>query len=115
MPAIVAVLLSILAWARGLIVVFGAFALKIFSAGYIAHILIGLGFGAITYTGVDVATSAVISFVQSNMTGVTGALLQLVTKAGIISAMNMILSAHVSGIAFMTTVGVFKRFGWKGT
>lgn len=111
----IAILLEIIIWARGLVAALGVFALRIFSIGYITHIIVGLGFGVLTYTGVDAAVSGLTSYVASSWSGVTGSLLQLCTISGIPQGMNMILSAHVSGVAFMTTVGVFKRFGWKGT
>ena len=103
------ILMGILTWARALLPNITGWVLKLFSVGFISQLLAGIGFGVVIYAGLDAGLTAIIGLLQSQWAGVPSAVLQLVTLAGVPQGLNIILSAHVSGLAVVTATGTLKN------
>jgi len=72
------------------------------SAGAIAkRVLIALGIGTITYTGVDVAFNAMKDLVISNYSGFIGAGAQIASLAGIHEAIGILLAALAARVGLL--------------
>ncbi len=108
------ILMGILTWARALLPNITGWVLKLFSVGFISQLLAGIGFGVVIYAGLDAGLTAIIGLLQSQWAGVPSAVLQLVTLAGVPQGLNIILSAHVSGLAVVTATGTLKKLKFIG-
>lgn len=75
----------------------------------IVKILVGLGIGFITYTGAGLAIDEVATYVQSQMSGLPGYMLQLIGMLQMDTAISMILAAYAARIAVQAVSGSITR------
>lgn len=108
-------ILAFFTWIRLLPGVVFPWVLKLLSAGSIIYILTGLGFGVIVYEGIDLLMNAAIDAAVANWSQVPLQVLQIVSIAGIPAAANILISAHVTGIAIKSATFAFRKFGFIGT
>jgi Protein of unknown function (DUF2523). len=108
------ILMGLLTWARNLLPNITAWVLKLFSVGFIAQLLAGLGFGVVVYSALDAGLTSLIALLQAQWSTVPLSVLQISTLAGVPDAINIILSAHVSGLAVKTATGTLKRLRFIG-
>lgn len=75
---------------------------------------VALGIASITYTGVDLAVSALASHLTSSWSGVSGFALTFLTLCKIPQALNLIWSAYVAklSLAGLTASGKLTRIYW---
>lgn len=72
------------------------------SAGAIAkRVLIALGLGTVTYTGVDIAFNAAKDLVISNYGGFVGAGAQIAAMAGVHEAIGILLGALAGRVGLL--------------
>ena len=82
----------------------GAFLLTI--AGPLAlRVLLALGIGTLTFTGVDTAFGALVTSVTNSYGGLPAAVLQLVSLASIPAALGLVLGAMNARIAIWAAAG----------
>jgi hypothetical protein len=62
--------------------------------------LVGLGFGILAYTGVESLVAEATSAVMANTTGLSLAVIQVMSLCKVFTALNLILSAVVGKFAF---------------
>ena len=82
----------------------------------IINILVAMGVGFITYSGADLAIDAVGTYVQNQMSGLPGYMLQLIGKLQMDTAISMILAAYAARFAVQAVNGALSRvsFGNSG-
>lgn len=107
-------ILAFFTWIRALPSVVFPWIFKLLSAGSIIYILTGLGFGVLVYEGIDLIITAAINAAIANWSAIPLQVLQLVSLAGIPAAANILLSAHVTGIAIKSGTLAFRKFGFIG-
>lgn len=65
------------------------------------QVLVGLGFGIVTYAGVDAAFSTIITMMQAQMGSAVPEYMVYMKMSGIVEAMGLILSALAFKISIM--------------
>ena len=66
------------------------------------QLLVGLGFGVVTYAGVDVAFSSMVSSLTAELTQVPPDILVYAQLSGVFDAMGLILAAISFRISYMS-------------
>lgn len=70
--------------------------------------VIGLGFSVITFAGVQLAVTALVSSAQSSWAAMPAAVLQLVALSGIPQSLGMLFGAMAAVVAMKITVASSK-------
>jgi len=70
--------------------------------------LVAVGFGVVTYTGVDAAFNAMVSSLSSQVSAVPPNILIYAQISGVFEAMGLILAAISFKISFMTLTKMVK-------
>jgi len=66
------------------------------------QLLVALGFGIVTYTGVDVAFNAMVASLSSQVSSIPPNVLVYAKISGVFEAMGLVLAAISFKISFMT-------------
>src|SRR5699024_3684694 len=95
-------------------VIFKAIGVFLASAipGIIARVLGAIGIGVISYAGVNLATNQIVSSLQSNFSNIATNLLSLLGIAGFDVFVSLVISTHVGALAFIVSMGGFKKLSF---
>lgn len=80
-------------------------------SGMVARVMISLGVGVVSYTGVVELGNEVVGLISARFDSV-GEILYLLSLAGIDVFISLILSAHIGLIAWIMAATGFKRFSF---
>lgn len=86
----------------------GALAASIVPLG--VKLLIGLGFGFVTYSGVEFAITEAETWLATQYAGMAANTLAMAKIAGFTTGFSMVLSAYTAYIGIKLATGAFTRF-----
>lgn len=69
-----------------------------------------LGFGLVTYAGLDIIMTAVRSWILTNWDGLPSDLISILALAGADVAAKILIAAYVTGFSIQSALGSFKGF-----
>lgn len=78
----------------------------------IRGVLVGLGFGALTFIGLDAGMSALEGHVASTFTGMPAEIANIVALTRIDDAATVVMSAIAARVGFNVTTGALTKFVW---
>ena len=77
-----------------------------------SRVLLALGIGVISLTGVQSGINALLNKVTTHFGGVAGDAASLITLAGFDVFFSLVISAYGGVISMKTLYGAYKRFGF---
>ena len=83
--------------------------------GLVARVLLALGLGVVTITGVDLAASELNNYLSTVTSGLTADVLALLNLAGFDVAINMMIAAWGTYASLLAITGALTRFGPTGS
>lgn len=75
----------------------------------VVSVLLALGVGVVTYTGMDFAVTSAQSYILGSYNNMPSAAILIMNKAGILQGLNIFFAAWTSSIAIRVAMGVFTR------
>jgi hypothetical protein len=86
----------------------------LFGAG-IWYVIKLIGFGLVTYTGLNFATDTILSYVQANFNGIPANMLAILGILGVDKAFNILLSVFSVRLVHMGVTGgtAVTKVAWK--
>lgn len=75
----------------------------------LVKLLVALGVGFITYTGIDIAAGNVQTFIENQFSGVPGYMLQLIGILQLDTAISMVIAAYAASFSVRAVSGSLTR------
>ncbi|MDO3383853.1 DUF2523 domain-containing protein [Gilvimarinus algae] len=78
----------------------------------VARVMLALGVGVISYTGIDVALTELFDRINTSWSGIPANVIAICGLAGIDVFITLVASAYMSSITFRLVSGAIKRIGF---
>jgi hypothetical protein len=91
----------------------GGFVSSVVIKAMLVRAVVALGISAVTYTGISIGFSSLVSHVQNNMAGLPSSVLNFLTMCSVPASLSVVLSAYTAAIALkgLTSVGAVTKLG----
>lgn len=75
----------------------------------VVSVLLALGVGIVTYTGMDIAITEAETYIMSSYNTMPAAAVLIMNKAGILQGLNIFFAAWTASISIRVAMGAFTK------